>query len=388
MKRLVCAIGLSGMLAACGGGGGGGGSAGMPPTNPPSSGTPLPNAPTIVAEHGVATVDLDAVLDMTTGYPTFEYRGRPGVAPTIVVRPGDTIVVDLHNQLGGSGMQNDMNLHFHGLTVSPLPPADDVLTMLAMPGKTLHYVVSIPKTQEPGLYWYHPHVHGEVNYQVGLAGMSGANVVAGLQQHLPALRGLKERILIVRDVADGPGESAMHERMRRAKPADSDNNNNPCGPDSGVHFTLNGAIRPTIAIRPGESQFFRVINATGHGHLVLAVDGAKLNVVAIDGFALDAFAGTSPSMIVSQYLLPVAGRVEFVVTAPASGSSEFRTLCYNSDPRAIPIRRKSSRTCARRMVKTERCSACAVQSLRRAYGCRRVRTRRRSRRPPPIASYG
>ena len=200
----------------------------MPPTNPPSTGVPLPVAPTIVSHHGVATVDLDAVIDATTGYPAFEYHGSIGVAPTIVVRPGDTIVLDLHNELGGGGMQNDMNLHFHGLTVSPQRPADDVLTMLAMPGNTLHYVVPIPRSQEPGLYWYHPHVHGEVNYQVGLSGMSGAIVVAGLQQHLPALRNLKERV----PHRARRRRCAGRVRAPSPKPADTDHNTNPCGPDA------------------------------------------------------------------------------------------------------------------------------------------------------------
>jgi len=53
------------------------------------------------------------------------------------------------------------NLHFHGLTVSPDAPQDDVLTMLAMPGKTLNYTVQVPKDHPPGLYWYHTHPTGE-----------------------------------------------------------------------------------------------------------------------------------------------------------------------------------------------------------------------------------
>jgi hypothetical protein len=36
------------------------------------------------------------------------------------------------------------NLHFHGLHVSPDAPGDDILTMMAMPGQSLHYTVDIP----------------------------------------------------------------------------------------------------------------------------------------------------------------------------------------------------------------------------------------------------
>jgi FtsP/CotA-like multicopper oxidase with cupredoxin domain len=40
---------------------------------------------------------------------------------------------------------NMTNLHFHGLTVSPDAPQDDVLGMMAMPGQVLHYSVKIPR---------------------------------------------------------------------------------------------------------------------------------------------------------------------------------------------------------------------------------------------------
>jgi FtsP/CotA-like multicopper oxidase with cupredoxin domain len=60
---------------------------------------------------------------------------------------------------------NMTNLPFHGLHVSPDAPGDDVLTMMAMPGESLHYTVHIPADQPPGLHWYHTHPHGE-SYQL------------------------------------------------------------------------------------------------------------------------------------------------------------------------------------------------------------------------------
>ena len=122
-------------------------------------------------------------------------------------------------------MQQDMNLHFHGLGVSPLRPGDDVLSVLAMPGQHLHYVVHVPKNQEPGLYWYHPHVHGVTSFQVGASGMSGALVVEGLTRHLPGLAKMRQRIIIVRATGNG-GEDTDHagmddgmdRRVRRTRP--------------------------------------------------------------------------------------------------------------------------------------------------------------------------
>lgn len=326
MKRSAFKLAVALTLTACGGGGGSSGSTVLPPANPPPSQIPLPDAPTVIAHRGVATVDLAVAISNKSGLPAFQFRGKIGVAPTIRVKPGDKIVVNLRNGLSGNGMANDMNLHFHGLSVSPRFPADDVLTMLAMPGETLHYVVRIPKDQQPGLYWYHPHVHGEVDYQVGLAGMSGAIVVEGLSQRDPSLARMKERIIVVRDVQNGPG-SRTADRMR---PMDEDHNTHPCGADPGIHLTVNNVVRPTITIAPGEQQFFRIVNATGHRHLVLQVDGQAMRVVAIDGYALDVYSGNPPAMNAARFVLAPAGRVEFIATGPAAGTGELRTLCYNS----------------------------------------------------------
>ena len=83
------------------------------------------------------------------------------------------------------GTASDVNMHFHGLNVSPRRPADDVITMYAKSGRTLYYSVPIPATQPPGLYWYHTHIHGQTNIQVGQGGMSGAIVVEGITRARP-----------------------------------------------------------------------------------------------------------------------------------------------------------------------------------------------------------
>jgi FtsP/CotA-like multicopper oxidase with cupredoxin domain len=312
-------------------------------------GAPLPEPPEVDSVHKVATVVLSTIIDPATALPAFLYQGQKGVAPTIRVNPGDTIVVDVTNALAaGGGMGSDMNLHFHGLTVSPEAPSDDVITTLAMPGGSLHYVVKLPKNAEPGLYWYHPHVHGETDYQVGSAGMSGAIVISGLEKHFPALATMKERLMIVRDVASSApsaislrhGDGApMNMSMARSAPAmhpdDVDSNTNPCGPDPGLTVTVNGVVSPKIKIAAGESQFFRVVNATGHKNLDLAVDGASLELVAIDGVALDAYPGTPGAQIVPDVVIPPAARAEFVVTGTGA-TTAFHTRCYNSGPTGDP----------------------------------------------------
>ncbi|HZY98786.1 MAG TPA: hypothetical protein VFE36_04365 [Candidatus Baltobacteraceae bacterium] len=55
-----------------------------------------PVLPEIVSSHGVATFDISTDT-AASGLPEFVYQGKPGVAPTIRVNPGDTIVVNLTN---------------------------------------------------------------------------------------------------------------------------------------------------------------------------------------------------------------------------------------------------------------------------------------------------
>src|ERR1700693_4613768 len=148
---------------------------------------------------------LRAVNDPSTGKFAFSYNGRE-VPPVIRSSPGSQIRLDYVNQMSTNSREtcinvpcrNMTNLHFHGLHVSPDAPQDDVLSMMAKPGESLHYVVEIPNNQPPGLYWYHTHPHGE-SYQQDLDGMSGAIVIDGIDRYVPELRSMRERILILRD---------------------------------------------------------------------------------------------------------------------------------------------------------------------------------------------
>jgi FtsP/CotA-like multicopper oxidase with cupredoxin domain len=334
----------------------------------------LPEPPVVKAVHGVAKVSLIADINPATGLPSFRYSGMQGVIPTIELKPGESFVVDVQNDLPPSGkMYDDINLHFHGLTVSPRGNSDDVLFRLASPGQSLHYVVHVPKNQPPGLYWYHPHVHGQTSYQVGEGGDSGAIVLDGLEQHIPALAKMKQRIIIVRSTGIGinarPHDGDMDmpdDDMSAAPEAGMSNssdapdprgiqsmtdmsgenginpdgsNKTPCSAKSKdmLTTTLNGAYRPLITISPGEKQFFRVVNATGHKTLKLNFEAEDISLVAIDGFALDNYPGTPEFQKRRFLIIPPAARAEFVVTGLPK-RDRVRTLCYNTGPNGDPDR--------------------------------------------------
>ncbi|HYZ15024.1 MAG TPA: multicopper oxidase domain-containing protein, partial [Candidatus Acidoferrum sp.] len=291
MQRLIAALALTALLLSCTATREGAHVATEPVQDV------FPSIPEVRAVHGVAKLELYVVLDPVSGFPAFEYNAALGVAPTIRVHPGDTIDLTLHNDMRRyAGRPDDVNVHFHGLTVSPNPPGDDVMMTLAHPGQTLHYHVAIPADHEPGLYWYHPHAHGESYYDV-TNGMSGAIIVEGMQDHLPALRSMRERVIVLRDVPTGPGFAdddmpiaGMAGMGKRAPSMLRGSQSGPaCRAEAGLQPTLNRQPRARIGILPGERQFFRVVNASAARYFDLSVDDAVLEVVARDGVPLDAY---------------------------------------------------------------------------------------------------
>jgi suppressor of ftsI len=353
VKRLVPALGIAGALAVslfgCSF------DSGVPGTaaGPAKIGAPGPASeflepPELVSSHGVVTFALASVINSTTNLPNFIYRGSLQ-APTIRVWPGDHIVVELDDELPfGQGLGSDMNLHFHGLDTSPRRPADDTLTMLATPDHALYYDVPIRPSQPPGLYWYHPHVHGFTNYQVGEGGMSGAIVVEGINAHDPALAKMPERILIVRQLGSAGGEVVTRHNDGGPKgevepmgamasmgpmhmtPGSPPVQNKPCVAEpAGVFLSVNNQVQPTIRFQPGQPQFFRVLNATGHRHVDLSLGGIPMHIVAMDGYPIDTYPGPS-SLTQTHIVVPPAGRVEFVATLTAP--TDLRSLCFFSGP--------------------------------------------------------
>ena len=117
--------------------------------------------------------------------------------PTLRVDPGEKLIVHYDNDLQGLDDRdfNDpaftpqdgevpiyppalreapLNLHTHGLHVSPSGNADNVLLSIP-PGMGNTYDYAVPKNMPNGLYWYHSHRHTLTAQQtyMGLAGTAG-----------------------------------------------------------------------------------------------------------------------------------------------------------------------------------------------------------------------
>ena len=299
----------------------------------------LPNPPELRAKNHTLSLTLHAGIT-PDGKDSFYFNGQP-VAPTLRVSPGDQLKIIYINDLPAKPREScaitpcmDMtNLHFHGLEVSPDAPQDDVLNMLAMPGKSLSYTVQIPKDHPPGLYWYHTHPHGESHRQV-LDGMSGAIVIEGMESYFPELAGLPERVLVVRgrSIVKDPHSADLKQRVALSS---SD-----CGGEAEPPeeiFTVNGAVRPQVAIAPGERQFWRLVNASADRYLDLQLEGQTFEIVAMDGVPIAQHDPGHRTRVADHILLPPAGRLEAIVTGPAADTSRHLiSHCVDTGPAGDP----------------------------------------------------
>jgi FtsP/CotA-like multicopper oxidase with cupredoxin domain len=255
---------------------------------------------------------VDQVSGETRTVHTTTYEGTiPG--PTLVVRPGDTLAMDLVNDLPPNPEvqrdkafphdPNTTNLHTHGLSVSPLGISDNIFRLME-PGTTSPIKVEIPPDHPSGTYWYHAHKHGSVTYQF-FGGMAGFLIVKGgpgTLDALPEIKAAKDLVMgfqVIRTLLNGEVAFVNQDSSQFGTwppPDDPRFTGDPAqqGPWSTygidgqpglshLYFTTNGVTNPTLRMRPGEVQRWRWLNAAEGENLLVALQGHGLSVVAMDG---------------------------------------------------------------------------------------------------------
>jgi FtsP/CotA-like multicopper oxidase with cupredoxin domain len=330
MAIAVCGISFASAVAQC-------------PARP-QPGTVLQDTLSLNSQNGAlnAAFTLAHSVD-SNGYTHYCYKynssGQVIEAPTLRLNPGDHLLLHVTDAIttpgpqsassmdmtsppgtvacgdGGTATINSTNVHFHGLNIPPTCHQDDVLTTLIQPGTSgFQFDTQIPLAEPPGLYWYHPHVHGFTEFQVN-GGAAGALIVNGMEKYRPEVVGLTERVFVVRQQFLVPWVPGPYQLT--------------------VNFETAGSIQgpaPIIQMKPGEKQFWRVANATLQSFMPLQVwfDSVPqpMQLVALDGYPL------AQSRTTDTILIPPAGRAEFIVQAPTSTSqsADFMVLNYNTGP--------------------------------------------------------
>jgi FtsP/CotA-like multicopper oxidase with cupredoxin domain len=266
--------------------------------------------------------------------------------PTLHVKPGDHLIITITNNTpstpammpplnlpncGDSQMtKSSINIHYHGTNTSPTCHQDDVIRTIINSGETFQYNVAFPTNEPSGLYWYHPHIHMIAEHAVQ-GGASGAIVVDGIENLQPAVSGLRQRVLMVRDqlVPGNPlarGNIPSFDLTLNYIPITS-----PTDPDS------NNFVPPVLRMQPGKKEFWRVSNSSADIILDLQYVFDRvpqtLDLVAIDGVPLNSQDGAGPGSLtqVTHFTLPPASRVEFIVSAPPSSVQVAQLITQRID---------------------------------------------------------
>ena len=275
------------------------------------------------------------------------------------------VVPAMHHKATGT-----TNLHLHGLAVSPMAPQDETLKTCVDPAvgpatcgrREFVYHYRIAQTMPAGLYWYHPHVHGEVQAQM-LMGLSGALIVEGPMDDARRAAGIEDRVFVIRQSQDldapappaagtaaagtaagpGGGPAAKPPAKKRHVVGEQVDTADEmaCSDNTGTdELTLNGAVvldgdakdadLAHLEMGVGRKQLWRVLNAATDSFLDLALidetgKPLPIAIAARDSVPLSNDAGNllPAESTVEAQLVPPAGRLEFYVDAPAVGHKAY-----------------------------------------------------------------
>ena len=233
------------------------------------------------------------------------------------------VMQTLKTSCGESVMyDSSLNVHFHGTLMSPQCTQDDVVDTIINSGDTFQYSLNLPANEPPGLYWYHPHVHGLGDNAV-LGGATGAIIIEGTENFVPSLAGLPQRVLVMRDAVTvgAPNKPGVADANGIITPTwDMSLNYIPISYVFGVPSTP-----PVIEMEAGQSEFWRVVNSGSDSILDFQIlyDGVaqNLKVVELDSVPVGSQDGKRIGKPITRSLIamPPAASVGFVVNPPGPG---------------------------------------------------------------------
>lgn len=318
----------------------------------PAAGSVISNPPDLYSENGVLKVSLGYFTTVDQwGRTLFCYTTPDGLeAPTLHLNPGDVLDLTLRNDeltLSGSGREapralaalkslgsgaetltspsracasNVMtilstNIHWHGLNISPRCHSDDVIHTVINPGESFEYKFRVPTNEPPGMYWYHQHIHG-ISSPAVQGGASGALEVEGIANVQPAVQGLPQRFLVLRDQPLQSPPNPGQPTVTKVPFWDVSVNY--------VPVSYPKYVPGIIQMQAGAQEFWRVVNASADTvfdiQLLYDLKAQPLQIVALDGVPTGSQDGHHEGTIITRkdILIPPAGRAEFIMTGPST----------------------------------------------------------------------
>jgi FtsP/CotA-like multicopper oxidase with cupredoxin domain len=304
--------------------------------------------------------------------------------------PGDHLRMRLVNHLppvpadaeyahGSDPMMNEMlaanpvNIHTHGLIVEPRkadatdPTYGDYVYVLGYPAgkmpamvppdetatdKPIQYDIYIPPNHPPGVYWFHPHVHG-LNINQLSEGLSGIITIGSPTDYVKPPQGMSTiptRYFVLKDMQVLSSGRALDQESARfcsPFPLAGVSRNGFCQgwdslgiPDerderSGNHeggawfFTINGQVDPQIPMPAAPGELWRFLNAGASRSYDLVLQDEQtrkdlpFQVVSLDGVTLEAPDGA----VAAQSGVGAVGKAHLVPCPVQSPDSTSQPVC-------------------------------------------------------------
>jgi suppressor of ftsI/bilirubin oxidase len=170
------------------------------------------------------------------------FDGRDFVNPTLVLRRGQRVRIDLVNALADPTI-----VHWHGLAVDTRD--DGGGTVLAAPGATYRYDFTL--RNRASLYWYHPHPHG----------LTAGQAYRGLFGTIEVSDEDEDRLRAALDLVPGRSEIPLVLQDRRAGSDYGASEMDKMHGFLGDRVLINGASCPELALATRIYRF-RVLNAS------------------------------------------------------------------------------------------------------------------------------
>lgn len=178
--------------------------------------------------------------------------------PLLEAKLGDHVIVHFRNDL-----PEETTVHFHGLRVPNASDGTPIAQMTVPPGGTYDYEFTLI---DSGYYWYHPHMHGDMQVEAGLY----APII--VHDDL-AIDVAADRAFVLDDVKLESTGKLSHR---------TDNLDLMLGRQGNV-VLVNGRERPSMSVAAGTRERWRFVNAANGRYFNLELPGHTFTVVGWDG---------------------------------------------------------------------------------------------------------
>ena len=235
------------------------------------------------------------------------------------MKPGETLKIRLINDLPPNRdilpsnpshphQFNNTNLHFHGAHCSPSGIADNVMRSMAP-----RQVVRHRHRAARGPHARHllvPSASPRLGRCAGGERHGGCRHRRRRLADVPEIARARERVMLLTQVVFDA--FCMIEDFGTLFPETSTR-----------FLAINGQRRPTIDMRPGEVQRWRLVGSQYQDNMLLELDRHRLNVIAYDGIQL----GTLQEM--KQLLISPGQRADVLVHAGGPGTYELNAMPFD-----------------------------------------------------------